>query len=169
MNNIYTVVPCRTYKVTATEACTLTDGHGLTLELTPGEVQTFEAKTSELHTSLPIVLQAVLGAAGGGAPLQPETREECNWVLIWRKGAMGVPDSQTFTGVDNWSSITSNINNFGGICLPLGDYAILVKRPAGWAWDSQDALFNIFNPFQDMVGLESTLQYYYFNLLGIES
>lgn len=168
MNNIYTVVPCRTYKVTATEPCTLTDGHGLTLELTPGEAQTFEAKTSALHASLPIVLQAVLGATGG-APLQPETREDCDWVLIWRKGAMGVPDSQTFTGVDNWESITSNINNIGGICLPVGDYAILVKRPAGLLWDSQDAYFNIFSVFQGMVGLESTLQYYYFNLPGIES
>lgn len=171
MNNIYTVVPCRTYSVTATEPCTLTDGHGLTLELTPGEAQTFEAKTSELHTSLPVVLQAVLGAAGaaGGAPLQPENREECDWVLIWRKNQMGTSTSDTLSPGVNWDSITGVINGSGGICLPLGDYAVLCKRPKIWGkWDSNDCIMNIFNIFEGMVGMESVIRYYYFNLPGLD-
>lgn len=63
MINIYTVVPCRTYKVSATEACTLTDGHGLTLQLEPGTPATFEAHTSEIHTTAPVELE--YAEAGG--------------------------------------------------------------------------------------------------------
>lgn len=57
MINIYTVVPCRTYKVSATEACTLTDGHRLTLQLEPGTPATFEAHTSEIHSTAPVALE----------------------------------------------------------------------------------------------------------------
>lgn len=64
MNNIYTVVPCRTYKATATEACTLTDGHGLTLQLEPGSPATFEAHTAEIHTTAPVVLEVTSPIAG---------------------------------------------------------------------------------------------------------
>lgn len=178
MNNIYTVVPCRTYKVTATSACTLTDGHGLTLELTPGEAQTFEAKTSELHATLPVVLQAVLGgaiagggaAADGGSLHQPENREECDWVLIWRKDDMGTNASEKLLESERWAAISGTINEAGGICLPLGDYAVLVKRPPAWGeWYGNDCMLNIFAVFDGMGDLSASIRYYYFNVPGLES
>lgn len=171
MNNIYTVVPCRKYKATATEACTLTDGHGLTLQLEPGTPATFEAKTSELHATLPVVLQSVLGvdAADGGALKQPETREECDWVLIWKKCSMGTSASLSFNSdVIEWDTLTSLINAPGGICLLLGEYAVLCKRPAGWTWDSQDILM-FFSVFEDLAALDVEIRYYYFNIPGIDA
>ncbi len=125
MNNIYTVVPCRTYKVTATQPCTLTDGHGLTLELTPGTPATFEAHTAEIHTTAPVALEVAAGGAPSGKYVTVQ-------VLGVKKVVETLQGGTPFTHFETSATGWQNIDPQG----PLADWLFdcNVQCAPGWLY-----------------------------------
>ena len=133
MNNIYTVVPCRTYKVTATAPCTLTDGHGLTLELTPGTPATFEAHTSEIHATAPVALEV----AAGGGPAGKYVTIQVRGVKKVEENKNGATFTRFLTSATGWRIMdpVGPVQDWqldcGINCAPGWLYRELWERPSG--------------------------------------
>lgn len=130
MNNIYTVVPCRTYKATAAEACTLTDGHGLTLQLEPGTPATFEAHTAEIHATAPVVLEVTAPTAGKYVTVQVRGVKKVN------ESSSGIRFTRFLTSASGWAILDPQgflqdlQMDCGGYCAPGWLFRALWERPS---------------------------------------
>lgn len=108
---------------------------------------------------------AALSGSGSGSGGGSTDRNNCEWALVYFKNTMGDASQPKLAGWESvWSQCVGAASQYGGLVVPLGEYVLLVRKPANATWNDKDFGVMVFSPLLGMGDMTEEVQVIYFNL-----